>query len=229
MKISYLSEKGKDMFLSVNGKEYCVLPESPLETEDIQSGERIDIYTKDAEKISPLKAILLFFGKLFFVNIFNLILFNNPRPWTEDKSLFTVKGSFTVEEDTEIGFVPASVEGKTLRVRPPRLYVNGNTGELSFSLDKNAVNSRFMRYCFDLIIYWFYATAIITLCLLGGDVVRQAVWYVPVLLGLTVPVFVKLLYENKKRKKLLWLSQNGFSDAKCRKPQKNNKKFKNHS
>lgn len=215
MKISYRTEKGKDMFLSASGKKYCVLPDSPLETEEIQCGEQIDIYTKNAEKISPLKAILLFLGKFLFVNILNLILFNDPCHWTSDKDLFTVKGSFTIEEDTEIGFIPASVEEKTLRVQPPRLYVNGNTVELSFSLDKNAVNSRFMRYCFDLIIYWFYAIAIIALCWLGsGDVVHQAVLYIPILLLLTVPVLVKLLNENKKRKKLLGFSQNGMRDAK---------------
>ena len=66
MKISYRTEKGKDMSLSASGKEYCVLPDSPLETEEIQCGEQIDIYTKDAEKILPLKAILLFFRKNSF-------------------------------------------------------------------------------------------------------------------------------------------------------------------
>ena len=72
-----------------------------------------------------------------------------------------------------------------------------------------------MRYCFDLIIYWFYAIAIIALCWLGsGDVMHQAVLYVPIMLLLTVPVLVKLLNENKKRKKLLGFSPNGMRDAK---------------
>ena len=43
---------------------------------------------------------------------------------------------------------------------------------------------------------------------------HQAVLYVPIMLLLTVPVLVKLLNENKKRKKLLGFSPNGMRDAK---------------
>lgn len=200
----------KDFFVRGNGREVSVTDEKPVETDEFSDGERLDIYTKPSEKCSFPKAVGLFFARLA-VNLFNIFILNYSPKWTEDSDLFSVRGSFTASENVEIRYSPAAVSKKSFAVSPPKMTASDRPVELSFSLDKNAVNRRFMRFCFDMFSFWLYACAVLAVIwFFSGNAAYWARVFVPVLAVVTVPAVVKALLENGVRKKLL----NRFSAGK---------------
>lgn len=138
------------------------------------------------------------FLKSLILCIFKIVLMDVPANWFDGVAPAVISANYDVEgKSVDIRYVPSKMP---ILIKQPELIVNDKDVDVNIDFDINAVNTGFLKYCFDLISLGIYNTLLITIiCICSHKRVMAVIGLVIIFVILLLPIILKIkkVYREK--------------------------------
>lgn len=199
MKIIYNADIQKSINIKVNDKVYELYPEETIDIENEQQNT-VYLYSSKTERLNIWHKVLMFLKSLILC-IFKIILMDVPANWFDGVDPAVISANYEVEgQSVDIRYVPSKILKTPILIKQPELIVNDKDVDVNIDFDINAVNTGFLKYCFDLISLGIYNTLLITIiCICSHQRVMAVIGLVIIFVILLLPIILKIkkVYREK--------------------------------
>lgn len=199
MKIIYNTDIQKSINIKVNDKIYELYPEETIDIENEQQNT-VYLYTSKTERLNIWHKVLMFLKSLILC-IFKIILMDAPANWFDGVDPAVISANYDVEgQSVDIRYVSSKISKAPILIKQPELIVNDKDVDVNIDFDINAVNTGFLKYCFDLISLGIYNILLITIiCICSHQRVMAVIGLVIIFVILLLPIILKIkkVYREK--------------------------------
>lgn len=209
MKFICENDSNKNVYVQFNKTKYQLNSDEIFNIDLACADLLIQVNTDEYAKVNFLNMVFLFI-KSVILSFFNIIIMNYPTKWDDNLDPFTVFAKYKSETDViKIKYSPAKISQKPIRIIRPKLIINDKEVNTKIEVDTNAIKYQFFKYSFTLVSVWIYGLiGILLVFLFSGKMAELFIVFSIIIIGITVPIVIKIFRTMKKMKEIIIIANN---------------------